>query len=196
MITLSAARARGIALPTDDVAAQDVIDGEEAWLAARIGPLTGARTETFYVGSGRSEAKLTLRRPTDAVTVSDGGTAVAGASLRLGATSSAATTIGTTIRRIYSDGTNALWAGPNVAVTYEPTDEDAVRRVLYALLALAADLPGGFESERLGDYSRSRGNAGATLEASRAVLASSLLAPRDPLTAVHLVTGYHHDWVL
>jgi len=73
MITLVEARDRGIELPADDVVAQDIIDEQEAWLARRIGPLEGPRTETFYVGVAATYGKLGLRRYTDLVTIVDGG---------------------------------------------------------------------------------------------------------------------------
>jgi len=77
VITLSEARARAIPLPLDDGVAQDIIDEQEAWLARRIGPLEGSRTETFHVGLGATGGKVGLRRPTSSVAVVDGGATLA-----------------------------------------------------------------------------------------------------------------------
>lgn len=182
MITLAEARARGIELPSDDAVAQDIIDEQESWLARRIGPLEGSRTETFYVGSGATHGKLALRRYTDAVAVTDAGAAVNTGHYRL-------IDDGSAIVRNYSSPSN-WWTGPYVAVTYEPSDADEVRRVLYLLLAMAVDphAETPFNSEQIGAYSYSRGQGSAGSAGQRAALAESLLPKRDPVLTVQAVS--------
>ena len=177
MITVAEARARGISLPSDDDAAQGVIDEQEAWLAARIGPLDGSRTETFYVGLGRTDGKLRLRRRTDSVAVTDGGAAVSSSLLRL-------VDNGGAIRRKHPNG-RLVWTGPYVEVTYTPNDEDQVRRVLFALIALEAQPVGPYSSERMGEYSYTRGQGSMDPTAARAALVSSLLPKPDKAMTLH-----------
>lgn len=185
LIALADARARGIALPSDDAVAQDIIDEQEAWLARRIGPLEGDRTETFYTGLAATHGKLGLARYTDAVTVTDGGSAVDAANFRL-------VDNGSAIVFTYQ-APSRWWTGPYVAVTYEPNDVLEVQRVLYGLLSIEAAGSvgtGAYESERIGDYSYTRATgAGASTPASeRAALASSLLPKRDALTTLYAVS--------
>ena len=179
MITLSEARARGIPLPADDDVAQDIIDEQEAWLARRIGPLEGSRTETFRVGLGETSGKLGLSRPTDAVTVVDGGTTLAGGRTRL-------TDSGTAL--VLDDVVlSAWWSGPYVAVTYEPSDELEVRKALFDLVGLVAAPIEKHTSEQIGAYSYSGGGA-AGLAAARGIIVSSLKPRRDPMTVIRSVS--------
>ena len=138
---------------------QDMIDEEEAWLAVQVGPLTGERTETFYLPSrltGTIDA-LYLSRRTDAV---DGFTSD-GTSLtehRLVA--------GYIVERNY-DATES-WSDPLV-VTYTPNDEELVKGVIYDLLTYRT-LPGNLQSVRIGAYSEtyatgSQGGSGAVRRA-------------------------------
>lgn len=175
VITLSDARARGVALPAGDTVAQDIIDEQEAWLTRRIGLLTGARTETFYVGLGETQGKLSLSRYTDAVEVSDNGVALDAARVTLIDRGSAVL--------LSRSELSPWWQGPFVEVTYSPNDEDEVRRALYDLCALAVSLATPHTSEQIGSYSYSGGGFGATA-ATRAQIASSLLPKRDPATSV------------
>ena len=180
MITLAEARARGIALPANDDAAQDIIDEQAAWLARKLrGPLDGVRTETFHVGYTQTTGKLALARYTDAVTITDGGGSVAADQFRL-------VDAGSGIERLET-GSSLWWTGPYVAVTYRPSDEDEVRRVLFDLVALSAAPVEAHTSEQIGAYSYSGGGAGNRL-ASRAVLASSLIPKRDPLVSIPAVS--------
>lgn len=120
MLTAEQARVLITTSLTDD-GLEDVIAREEAWLARRIGPLDGERTETFpeaYFETG--EEVLRLRRPTDAVTVEDDGGEVT-VSLRGWADV------------IRDDG---AWSGDAVA-TYTPNDEVEVERALITLVRLA-----------------------------------------------------------
>lgn len=173
MITVAEARARGIGLPADEDAAQDIIDGEESWLVRKIGPLDGPRTETFYVGLAVTRGKLGLRRYTDAVTVTDGGVAVT--NFRL-------VDDGSAIIHIYA-AASQWWTGPYVLATSTPTDEDEVRKALFALVAIAAEPQGSMDSESIGDYSYSRG--AQTPAQLRASIVASLLPKRDAAYTIH-----------
>lgn len=179
-ISLEDCRARGIGLPADDGAAQDIIDGEEAWLARRIGALVGARTERFFVGIGITIGKLGLRRYTDAVSLTDGGAVVNTATYRL-------IDLGSAVIHLYTSP-NRIWTGPYVEATYTPNDEDEVRRVLFNLVALSAQPPSVFESEQIGSYSYRRGGASSatlTPAAQRAAWVSELLPKHDPLLTLY-----------
>lgn len=189
VVLLEDARARGIALPSDDAVAQDIIDEQEAWLARRIGLLEGARTETFFVGGltvggDASVARLGLRRYTDSVTVTDAGAAVDAARYRLVGDGSAIVPA--------PDDPAAYWTGPFVTVTYTPNDLSEVKAAIYNLLALAGPTgtpENGLASETIGAYSYSRGAGGAapTL-ASKAVIASSLLPKQNQAATLYAST--------
>lgn len=180
VITLDEARARGIALPADDDVAQDIIDGEEAWLSRKLGgPLEGSRTETFHVGYGRTPGKLALRRYTDAAVVVDGGATLATDQYRL-------VDAGSAIERLET-AASLWWIGPYLTVTYEPNDEAEVRRVLFDLVALAVVPVELHNAEQIGSYSYSGGGVG-NRAAVRAVLASSLIPKRDPLVSLAAVS--------
>lgn len=182
VITVAEARGRGIELPDDDDRAQDIIDEQESWLEHRIGQLIGVRTETFYVGTSETRGALYLRRYTDQVTVLDAEVEVDAAHYRL-------VDSGATIQRTYS-ALSRIWTGPYVEVTYEPTDETDVRRVLFDLVAMAAEPQGPYESEQIGSYSYRRGKG--TLTGVRAALASSILPARAP--ALTLDTSGHRRY--
>lgn len=187
MITIAEARARGIALPSDDAVAQNIIDETEAWLARRIGPLDGERTETFYVGVSAAHGKLSLRRYTDSVDVTDGGSAVAAGHYRL-------VDNGSAIHLKYA-APSQWWTGPYVEVTYTPNDEDEVRRVLFMLLAMAVDehADGPYQSETIGDYSYTKGSASSLAgSGTRGALADSILPKRDAATTLHSVSRPLH----
>ncbi len=178
-ISLEDCRARGIGLPADDGAAQDIIDGEEAWLARRIGLLVGERTERFFVGIGVTVGKLGLNRFTDAVLLTDADAQVDTTRYRL-------VDKGSAVVHTYSSAIR-VWQGPYVEATYTPNDEDEVRRVLFALVSLAADPPSALQSEQIGQYAYQRAGATTTLSpaAQRAALAASIL-PKHDLTATFL----------
>jgi hypothetical protein len=179
VITLSEARARGIPLPADDAVATDIIEEQEAWLARRIGLLEGSRTETFRVGLGETSGKLGLARPTDAVSVVDGGATLAGDRTRLIDSGTALILADTVL--------TPWWSGPYVTVTYEPSDELEVRKALFDLLALAATPLEKHTSEQIGAYSYSGGGA-TGLAAARGVIVSSLKPRRDPMTVIRAVS--------
>ena len=148
-------------LADDDL--QDVIDREEAELASRIGPLTGARTETFY--PDHSAERLYLRRPTDSVTVVSDGT-----TLTLGDDDGE--------YRLLGNGTtlnfNANTWGEVVTAAYTPNDELRVKRVLIELIRLTATET-GYTSERIGQYSYQKSQTPGAAESTREALIRSLL---------------------
>lgn len=143
---------------------QDMIDEEEAWLAVQIGPLTGERTETFYLPSrlhGTVDA-VYLSRRTDAV---DGFTSD-GDSLtqhRLVA--------GYIVERNYD--ASESWSDP-IIVTYTPNDEELVKSVLYDLLTYRS-LPSNLQSVRIGAYSETYATGGGSGSAVRRSLVGKIL---------------------
>jgi hypothetical protein len=148
-------------LSDDDL--QDVIDREEAELAHRIGPLTGARTETFT--PDHSAHRLYLRRPTNAVTVTSDGEAV---------------TLGDDDGeyRLVKHGSalhlnNNTWGG-TVTAAYTPNDELRVRRVLIELIRLTTTET-GYVSERIGQYSYSKAQTPGASQATREALIQTLI---------------------
>jgi hypothetical protein len=170
-----------------DVDLQAILDREEGWLASRIGALSGERTETFR--PALPDAPIYLSRRTDAISVTDNAVAVPVGDLWF----VPATGL---IRRInvpwpgpwpgpwpWTDSWSGFgtWAGP-VAVTYTPTDADAVARAVIELVqgTLAET---GSDAETIGDYSYSRGGAATRL--SRLALARSVLL-RRPAYAMRL----------
>jgi hypothetical protein len=128
---------------------QDMIDEEEAWLAVQVGPLTGERTETYYLPSrltGTVDA-VYLSRRTDAVT----DFTAAGAALtdyRL--------VSGYIVERTFD--ADESWTDPLV-VTYTPNDEELVKSVLYDLLTHRS-LPSNLQSVRIGAYSETYATGG------------------------------------
>jgi hypothetical protein len=128
---------------------QDMIDEEEAWLAVQVGPLTGERTETYYLPSrltGTVDA-VYLSRRTDAVT----DFTAAGAALtdyRL--------VSGYIVERTFD--ADESWTDPLV-VTYTPNDEELVKSVLYDLLTYRS-LPSNLQSVRIGAYSETYATGG------------------------------------
>jgi len=176
VVNLADARARGINLPDDDNVAQDILDEQEAWLEQRIGLLAGERTETFYVGLSDTRGALYLRRYADPedYEVIDAGTDVDPDHTRLIDDNS-------TVQRTYA-ALSRYWTGPYVTVTYTPTDEVAVRSLLYTLVAMSAEPMTPYESEQIGSYSYRRGKG--SLTGSRAALAMSVLPKRSPVLTV------------
>lgn len=139
---------------------QAVIDREEAWLAGRIGALTGVRTDTFTPGSG---ASLYLRRRAASVVITDAGSAVSG--------SDVAFSPGTgEIRRIVG-----AWRG-DVTATYAPTDTATVARGVIELVR-GTLTETGFDSEDIGDYSYSRGESAGRM--NRAGIVRGILLRRS-----------------
>ena len=166
LVTLGEVRAL-VETGLTDVALQAVLDREEGWLAARIGALTGARTDTF--SPGLRDTPLHLSRRAAAVVVTDNALTVATADLRFVPESGM-------VRRI-----TGAWTGP-VAVTYTPIDADTVKRAVIELVRGTVTETGN-DAESIGDYSYTRGDAAVRL--GRFALVRSVLL-RRPAYAVRL----------
>jgi hypothetical protein len=150
-------------IDTDDLVL--VIEREEDWLANDpvdgIGPLAGERTNVLWVRPG-DDRPLLLARPTAAVEVVDGGLPVPPDDVRL--------LDGVRLER------NGAWRGPTVAVTFTPTDQHAVERVLLELVRLTLSAsPYATESSDGHSYTRP-----ADLGVTRTRLARSLHPHRGP----------------
>jgi hypothetical protein len=179
LVTLGEVRAL-VETGLTDVDLQAVLDREEGWLAARIGALTGARTDTF--SPGLRDTPIYLSRRTASVVVTDNALTVTPADLRFVPESGL-------IRRIrgywfgqpLDDPMVGGWAGP-VTVTYTPTDADDVKRAVIELVRGTVAETGN-DAETIGDYSYSRGDAAVRL-GRLAVVRSVLL--RRPAYSVRL----------
>jgi hypothetical protein len=163
---------------------QAVIDREEAWLAGRVGALTGSRTDTFTPGIG--DTPLYLRRRAESVVLTDDGRTLAASEFLFTPSTGM-------IRRIWTpDLTNSPpwrqlylgWQG-TVTATYSPSDEAAVERVVIELVRGTVGET-GYDSESLGDYSYTRGESAGRL--SRYDLARSILVKR-PAYSMRLHSG-------
>jgi hypothetical protein len=170
-----------VASDLSDAAFQEVIDLEEAWLAKRIGPLDGERTERFV--NVRYGQLIRLQRPTDAdsysFAVDDAGTdATADVELRRN---------GWRVARLHPAGWLATGAlNGAVSITYEPNDALEVERVLVELVRLsiaATQTPNtGITSEVIGSYTYVLGTGSSSPRSIRAALLRSLREPLEPET--------------
>lgn len=146
LVLLADAQARA-----GDSVTQDMIDGTEAWLVTQIGPLTGERTETFYLSERRNLDTvdgLWLSRRTDSVELTnDGDALVDGTDFRL---------INNIL--VLHIPLGASWLNTIVA-TYEPNDEVGVTEAIYGLLTFAT-LPINLQSVRIGAYSETFATGG------------------------------------
>jgi hypothetical protein len=181
---LTVAELRGlVSTGLGDEALQGVIDREEAYLASRIGPLTGERTQrlVMYATSG----PIRLARPTDSVVVrrTPTGDVIDGTEVLPG---------GWHVWRPALDWPYPGTRGSSLYATYTPNDEDLVVRVLIELCrmtvsaagAAAAGLAAGLKGETIGQY-HYEVDAAATPNRSgtgpsRAGLVKSLLGPQYP----------------
>ena len=193
VLILADARSRGINLPSDDTVAQAILDETEAFLARELGgPLTGSRTETFYVGTGGRSGKLSLSRYTSSVSVADNGTDVDSDQFRL-------VDRGSAIARNYS-AASWWWTGAYVAVTYEPNDLDELTSIAYQVLALSSSpavAAGDLTAETIGAYRYERGGAGATTTPVQSSLAArkALVASLKPkVDALHSLRATRLDY--
>jgi hypothetical protein len=153
VLLVDEALAANVGTELSGTALQDAIDREEAWLARRIGPLTGERTERFplvHLRPGSHEVRL--RRPTDAVEVLQDGVDI------------------TTSCELRHDGWRVAllpegehFAAP-LEVTYTPNDELEVQGALLELLSLrlGTTTGGGLQQEIMGSYSYTRAAGSAT----------------------------------
>lgn len=165
---------------------QEVIDREEAWLAARIGPLAGVRTVTYYPTTtpDRRGAPLGLprRAPADGtgLTITDAGTLLDPSQYRLFRD-------GWGVRRL---GLTAYWAGA-VAVVYTPDDVREVESAIIELVKVRVT-DTGYSQETRGAVSYSRGNTDA--EGQRAAILRAL-RPRHGAHTVYLRSSlYEPNW--
>lgn len=144
LVVLADAQARA-----GDGVTQDMIDEEEAWLVTQIGPLTGARTETFYLPSrlnGIIDGVYLSRRANSVTSFTSDGTAlVDGTDWRL--------LSNYVIEKIPDSA--ASWDDPLVA-THTPNDTTIVKGVIYDLLSYR-QLPPNIQSIRIGQYSETYG---------------------------------------
>ena len=184
LVSVADVQDRNLGGGLDDDALQDVIDAAEAFLTRHIGALTGARTETFYPRRGYEP--LYLRRTTNAVTVSNNGSAVTAGE-------------GWGNYRLLYDGSvvsliSAAWLpssagigiGP-VTVTYTPNDEALVREAVISLIRVnLAESP--YVSERIGDYSYQKPQAVGSLNTARSEIVKSIL-PKRPFRSERLVSS-------
>lgn len=137
LVSLADAQAR-----VGDSVTQALIDEEEAWLASKIGPLTGERTETFFIPSrlhGIVDALYLSRRTNEVSEFTSDGDPMADFRLLDGY-----------IVERHSDADES-WNDPLV-VTYTPNDETMVKGVIYDLLSYRS-LPSNLQSVRIGAYS-------------------------------------------
>lgn len=156
---------------------QALIDEEEAWLASKIGPLTGERTETFFLPAriqGVVDA-LYLSRRTDEVTgfTSDGEEMT---EFHL---------LDGYIVEMNRDSSES-WTDPLI-VTYTPNDETMVEGVIYDLLTFRS-LPSNLQSVRIGAYSETYATGA---ESSSGPVKAALL--RKVLTSAGL-GAYNHPF--
>lgn len=188
LVTLSEVRALVTTTLSDDDLS-DVIAREEAELAAIIGPLSGERTEVFLLTVNLAAEQVTLRRTTNAVSVTDNGVAVGAADLRILADQRTILRYLTSTPPAYARG---YWLGP-VEVTYTPNDLQRVKRVLIDLVNLMvigitpasgnAPAPGAIASETFGTYSYTlarTATASFTTEQRRRSLVATLLPKQSP----------------
>ncbi len=153
---------------------QTIIDREEAWLAGKIGVLSGSRTDTFRPGV--TNTPLYLSRLTDSVTVTDNGVAVSAADLLFTSSTGCLRRVVGVYPWPYPIPATwyPSWQGA-VAVTWTPTDGAAVTAGVINLIRLTTSET-GFDSEQIGDYSYSRGASAGRV--SRAGVVRSILLRR------------------
>ena len=172
VLGMSEARAAGLGEDLSDDALQDAIDEEEAWLARRIGPLLGLRTQRFSLAYLRpTTSEVHLARPTIldssfAPTIDGTLLEAEGYELRPGGW----------VLALLPEGTRY---GGILEVASVPSDENEVRRALKELLGLQLGKVGasGISMEQMGTYMYQRAPAGASARA-RASVVASLREPR------------------
>lgn len=176
--------AAGVGEALEGVALQAAIDREEAWLARRIGQLEGERTERFPLVHIRPTTyEVHLRRPTDEVAVTEGGTDVsATCELRH---------YGWRVAKL-PEGTHFLGV---LECTYTPNDADEVQGALLELLSLrlGTTTSAGLAGEIMGSYSYTRAQGSSTR--IRESIVRSLSEPagassvRTPSSVLHGLAG-------
>jgi hypothetical protein len=172
-------------LSDDDL--QELIDREEALLAAEIGALSGSRTETFVITGTNLDQPVRLRRATGAVSVTEANVTIT--DVRLSSN-------GRVVTRLAEGGWfPASWRGV-VEVTFTPND--TARVVTWVIELVRARLAEtGFRSETDGAYSYDRGTASYDDVWARAV-ADILGSPRSGsrgLRSIVMSTAGPSGWV-
>jgi hypothetical protein len=166
VLSVAQARAANVGVGLSDAALEETILEEEAWLARRIGPLTGTRTEVFWLsGATPSMSLVHLKRPTGSATATlDGDDLTADVQVR---------GEGWILAR-QPEGTR--WHG-RLEATYTPNDEAEVRRALKELVAVTttSQASPGMASEQVGSYAYQR--AKGALTGLRQSIVASLLEP-------------------
>lgn len=157
LVLLADAQARA-----GDSVTQDMIDGVEEWLVTQIGPLTGERTETFFLSERRNLDTvdgLWLSRRTDSVDLTNDGTALTDVTdYRL---------FGGIL--VVHEPLGASWLNTIIA-TYTPNDEAIVTEAIIGLLTFAT-LPANLQSVRIGAYSETFATGGTLRTPVAAILA-------------------------
>lgn len=173
LLSTDEALGAGIGADLDTDALQAAIDEEEAWLARRIGPLTGERTQRYPLAYLRpTTGEVRLRRPTDAVEVLSEGTDISDA-VELRRDGWRVGLLPRGDRYTGAAGTGVL------EITYTPNDELEVKRAVKQLLAmqLGTVTGGGVTMEQMDGYMYQRG-AGVSTR-SRASIVASLREPAE-----------------
>ena len=164
---------------------QDIIDREEAWLATKVGTLSGERTDAFAPGLG--DTPLYLPRRAESVILTDGGRTLAASEFLFTPSTGQ-------IRRIWTPALTGDppwrqaylgWQG-TVTARWTPSDGATLTR---AIIELVRGTVGetGMESETIGDYAYTRGTRAAGL--SRMALVRTILL-RRPAYSMRL----HPTW--
>lgn len=172
LVSIEEVQARNVGRDLGDSALQDAIDAAESWLARRIGPLLGERTQLLY--PRRSAEPLYLRRFTSTVTIEDDGEEVDAADYRL-------------YDGFVIDRFQTSWLGDIISATYTPDDEAQVREAVIDLLRLNL-AAGPYVSERMGDYSYQKAQASASYDVARNAIVRSIV-PRIPVRSERIVSS-------
>lgn len=147
LVSLADAQSRSGASVT-----QAMIDGVEAALVDEIGPLTGERTETFFLENLKWPSRINgvyLSRRTNAITAETDGVALVNVTdYRL-------------INGYVVDLYDTAWHGDLLNITYTPNDLGLITEEIYKLLTNQA-LPSNLQAVRIGQYSETYFPAGRT----------------------------------
>jgi hypothetical protein len=152
---------------------QDVIDREEAWLAGKVGTLTGERTETYRPSPG--DQPVYLQRRAESVVVTDDGVTLVADTDYLFTPSTGMIRRVSWVEPVPPWRQQPLaWRGV-VTVTSTPSDGAAVERAIIELIRGTVGET-GLDSETIGDYSYTRGASAGRV--SRTALWRSILLRR------------------
>lgn len=180
LVQVTDLQAAGVGVGMDENALQDAIDEEEAWLARRIGPLVGERTQRFALAYLRPQgSEVILQRPTDEVVMEQAGTTLTTTELRADQRTVAYLPEGTRYTGV-------------LEATYTPNDELEVRRAVKELVSLQLGQveAGGLQMEQMGTYMYQRA-AGSTARTRHAIL-RSLMGPPGRASSLRLRSSVRH----